>query len=135
MLDNLIHGYFMLGHPERLDYDYEHIYALVAYRAAKASGKLTMAVRAENARAVSKEPMTTQVAPPGKSQVDGPNRNEERRAQEARECSRGMAKICSLDHAGEGARATNSVSGSANFFSGTMHFRNSSSHCGRINAS
>ena len=43
VLDNLIHGYFVLGHPERLDYDYEHIYALVAYRAAKASGKLTMA--------------------------------------------------------------------------------------------
>jgi MFS family permease len=43
VLDNLIHGYFMLGHPERLDYDYEHIYAMVAYRAAKASGKLTMA--------------------------------------------------------------------------------------------
>ncbi len=36
VLDNLIHGYFILGHPERLDYDYEHIYALVAYRAAKA---------------------------------------------------------------------------------------------------
>jgi hypothetical protein len=46
VLDNLIHGYFMLGHPERLDYDYEHIYALVAYRAAKASGKLTMAEEA-----------------------------------------------------------------------------------------
>ena len=45
MLDNLIHGYFMLGHPERLDYDYEHIYALVAYRAAKASGKLTSSQR------------------------------------------------------------------------------------------
>ncbi len=42
VLDNLIHGYFILGHPERLDYDYEHIYAMVAYRAAKASGKLTM---------------------------------------------------------------------------------------------
>ena len=28
VLDNLIHGYFILGHPERLDYDYEHIYAL-----------------------------------------------------------------------------------------------------------
>ncbi|MHB1561981.1 MAG: fused MFS/spermidine synthase, partial [Isosphaeraceae bacterium] len=40
VLDNLIHGYFMLDHPERLDYDYEHIYALVAYRAAKASGKV-----------------------------------------------------------------------------------------------
>ncbi len=40
VLDNLIHGYFMLDHPERLDYDYEHIYALVAYRAAKAGGKV-----------------------------------------------------------------------------------------------
>ncbi|MDR3636318.1 MAG: fused MFS/spermidine synthase [Isosphaeraceae bacterium] len=35
VLDNLIHGYFILGHPERLDYDYEHIYALVADRIAK----------------------------------------------------------------------------------------------------
>jgi spermidine synthase/MFS family permease len=33
VLDNLIHGYFILGHPERLDYDYEHIYALVTHRA------------------------------------------------------------------------------------------------------
>jgi len=41
VLDNLIHGYFILDHPERLDYDYEHIYALVAYRAAQASGKVT----------------------------------------------------------------------------------------------
>jgi hypothetical protein len=40
VLDNLIHGYFILGHPERLDYDYEHIYAQVGYRAAKASGKI-----------------------------------------------------------------------------------------------
>ena len=40
VLDNLIHGYFILGHPERLDYDYEHIYALVAYRAAQAGGKV-----------------------------------------------------------------------------------------------
>jgi hypothetical protein len=43
VLDNLIHGYFILGHPERLDYDYEHIYALVAYRAAKSGGKITLA--------------------------------------------------------------------------------------------
>jgi MFS family permease len=43
VLDNLIHGYFILGHPERLDYDYEHIYSLVAYRAAKAGGKITLA--------------------------------------------------------------------------------------------
>ena len=42
VLDNLIHGYFILGHPERLDYDYEHIYSLVAYRAAKAAGKITV---------------------------------------------------------------------------------------------
>jgi hypothetical protein len=40
VLDNLIHGYFILNHPEKLDYDYEHIYALVAYRAAQASGKV-----------------------------------------------------------------------------------------------
>ena len=43
VLDNLIHGYFILGHPERLDYDYEHIYGLVAHRIAgvkaKAEGK------------------------------------------------------------------------------------------------
>ncbi len=39
VLDNLIHGYFILGHPERLDYDYEHIYALVADRVAKAKAR------------------------------------------------------------------------------------------------
>lgn len=39
VLDNLIHGYFILGHPERLDYDYEHIYALVAHRIAAARDK------------------------------------------------------------------------------------------------
>ncbi len=39
VLDNLIHGYFILGHPERLDYDYEHIYALVADRVARAKAK------------------------------------------------------------------------------------------------
>ena len=38
MLDNLIHGYFILGHPERLDYDYEHIYALVADRRPRPTG-------------------------------------------------------------------------------------------------
>jgi MFS family permease len=43
VLDNLIHGYFVLDHPERLDYDYEHIYSLVAYRAASASGKIQLA--------------------------------------------------------------------------------------------
>src|SRR5262249_15327439 len=35
VLDNLIHGYSVLGHPERLDYDYEHIYALVTRRVAE----------------------------------------------------------------------------------------------------
>ena len=39
VLDNLIHGYFILEHPERLDYDYEHIYALVAHRVAAAKAK------------------------------------------------------------------------------------------------
>jgi spermidine synthase/MFS family permease len=39
VLDNLIHGYFILDHPERLDYDYEHIYALVTRRLAAAKAK------------------------------------------------------------------------------------------------
>ncbi len=39
VLDNLIHGYFILGHPERLDYQYEHLYALVANRVAAAKAK------------------------------------------------------------------------------------------------
>jgi len=39
VLDNLIHGYFVIGHPERLDYDYEHVYALVARRVAAAKAK------------------------------------------------------------------------------------------------
>ena len=43
VLDNLIHGYFILDHPERLDYDYEHIYALVADRVAKAKKKARLA--------------------------------------------------------------------------------------------
>ena len=43
MLDNLIHGYFILDHPERLDYDYEHIYALVAHRVAQAKAKAKLA--------------------------------------------------------------------------------------------
>ena len=32
VLDNLIHGYFFKDHPEQLDYDYEHVYALVTKR-------------------------------------------------------------------------------------------------------
>ncbi|MBX6313524.1 MAG: fused MFS/spermidine synthase [Isosphaeraceae bacterium] len=39
VLDNLIHGYFILDHPERLDYDYEHIYALVTRRVMEAKAK------------------------------------------------------------------------------------------------
>ena len=39
VLDNLIHGYYIFGHPERLDYDYEHLYALVADRVARAKAK------------------------------------------------------------------------------------------------
>lgn len=49
VLDNLIHGYFFLGQPERLDYDYEHIYAMVAHRAAKAAGKIQPALETEPA--------------------------------------------------------------------------------------
>ena len=43
VLDNLIHGYFILDHPERLDYDYEHIYALVSDRVARAKAKARLA--------------------------------------------------------------------------------------------
>ena len=35
VLDNLIHGYFVLGHPEHIEYDYEFIYAQVARRVAE----------------------------------------------------------------------------------------------------
>ena len=46
VLDNLIHGYFILDHPERLDYDYEHIYALVADRVARSKAKARPADKA-----------------------------------------------------------------------------------------
>jgi spermidine synthase len=39
VLDNLIHGYFIKDHPERLDYDYEQIYALVGHRVAMAKAQ------------------------------------------------------------------------------------------------
>lgn len=66
VLDNLIHGYFMLDHPERLDYDYEHIYALVAYRAAKASGKVKFKpVAAEEPPGATPEAVPTLPPPPG----------------------------------------------------------------------
>lgn len=35
VLDNLIHGYILLGKPKHLEYDYEHIYALVTHRLMK----------------------------------------------------------------------------------------------------
>ena len=54
VLDNLIHGYFILNHPERLDYDYEHIYALVAYRAARASGNVIFKPTPEPSKAAAK---------------------------------------------------------------------------------
>jgi spermidine synthase len=49
VLDNLIHGYFILGHPDRLDYDYEHIYGLVAYRVAAEKAKAAGASNASQA--------------------------------------------------------------------------------------
>jgi hypothetical protein len=70
VLDNLIHGYFMLGHPERLDYDYEHIYALVAYRAAKASDKLTMVTQEVPAR-----PTANAMGPAGSPAAKSTNAN------------------------------------------------------------
>ncbi|RUL83375.1 fused MFS/spermidine synthase [Tautonia sociabilis] len=39
VLDNLIHGYFVLDHPERIEYDYEYIYAQVTRRVAEAKAK------------------------------------------------------------------------------------------------
>lgn len=48
VLDNLIHGYFILGRPERLDYDYEHIYALVSRRVAEAKAKAQGLDKTEN---------------------------------------------------------------------------------------
>ncbi len=39
VLDNLIHGYFIKDQPEQLDYDYEHIYALVTHRVMQAKAK------------------------------------------------------------------------------------------------
>ena len=88
MLDNLIHGYFILDHPERLDYDYEHIYALVAYRAAKASGKITLGRRTARPRpgrrlARERRPdLPDQVfasRSPGKKALAGPSRRLPRR--------------------------------------------------------
>jgi MFS family permease len=63
VLDNLIHGYFILNHPERLDYDYEHIYALVAYRAAKAGGKVIFKPVSETTPD-GEAPASREVAPP-----------------------------------------------------------------------
>ncbi len=48
VLDNLIHGYFLKDHPERLDYDYEHIYAHVAHRVMQAKARSSKAGKAED---------------------------------------------------------------------------------------
>ena len=53
VLDNLIHGYFFLDHPEQLDYDYEHLYAMVTDRVARAKAK------AKNAEATQPAPLET----------------------------------------------------------------------------
>ena len=53
ILDNLIHGYFFLDHPEQLDYDYEHLYAMVTDRVARAKAK------AKNAEATQPAPLET----------------------------------------------------------------------------
>jgi hypothetical protein len=82
VLDNLIHGYFILDHPERLDYDYEHIYALVAYRAAKASGKVTFKPASEPSqpekgattdRREAKDGDESRPAPPSEPSKPGPS--------------------------------------------------------------
>ena len=39
VLDSLIHGHYMLGHPEILEYDYEFLYAQAARRLAQARPK------------------------------------------------------------------------------------------------
>lgn len=39
VLDNLIHGYYILDHPEHLGYDYEWIYSQVTHRAALRKAK------------------------------------------------------------------------------------------------
>jgi len=48
-------GHTLLSHPERLDYDYEHIYALVAYRAARASGKVTFKAAPAAVKAIERD--------------------------------------------------------------------------------
>jgi MFS family permease len=68
VLDNLIHGYFILDHPERLDYDYEHIYALVAYRAAQAGGKVVFKPVPE----VKEKEETPAPTPPAKPEENSP---------------------------------------------------------------
>ena len=78
VLDNLIHGYFILDHPERLDYDYEHIYALVAYRAAKASGKVTFKAP---------EPASKPTVKPGPPQEGTPAKNEDMKKADGKSAS------------------------------------------------
>ncbi|MEO6810507.1 MAG: fused MFS/spermidine synthase [Isosphaeraceae bacterium] len=53
VLDNLIHGYGVLDHPERLDYDYEHVYSYVTRRIAESKAK------AEGLPATERAPLST----------------------------------------------------------------------------
>ncbi len=48
VLDNLIHGYYIENHPEELDYDYEHIYALVTRRVVEARMKTLKLAKSED---------------------------------------------------------------------------------------
>ncbi|MDX2036881.1 MAG: fused MFS/spermidine synthase [Isosphaeraceae bacterium] len=60
VLDNLIHGYFVLGHPERIKYEYEHIYALITHRVARA--KVVAAHKAEYDAAAAPEAVAKLIA-------------------------------------------------------------------------
>lgn len=57
VLDNLIHGYFMLGRPGHLEYDYEYIYALASHRAAAAKARAAGLTTSEGAPDASKAPL------------------------------------------------------------------------------
>ena len=75
VLDKLIHGYFILGHPERLDYDYEHIYALVTKRVADAkseaaAGAATPAAKADNTDKTSAKADADTEKPASKADAD-----------------------------------------------------------------
>ena len=86
VLDNLIHGYFILDHPERLDYDYEHIYALVAYRTAKASGNVKFKKPRRQAGPVPGRPEAAQGEQDRRQPRKLPKADSKRRTREIPEC-------------------------------------------------